>query len=286
MNQLVILFGAGGQIGSSICRLLQAPNSSALIRTVPWSVLHPMSWDDRIRLVLGLKANGDQGTVVCAGGVTNPAASRDIILEANLEFPLSIVRALADIPGFRFMTLGTIMEHFPEACRHNAYLASKQALGSAMSVLSGQPSFAGRLLHLRLHTIYSSAIPEHMFLGQMATSLRFGRPFQMSAGHQLREYHHADDFAMTVQTLLSQPWRQATLDISTGLPIQLQDLAKEIFGACGRPDLLQIGQLETPLGENDTKAFPASEPHLVQHYRDARQGAVQAICEFCRLPSS
>jgi len=253
-SRKVVLFGARGLLGSGIARALAG-------RTV--TALH---WDQAGNLdpssdsFAALCENAD---LVFANGITDPNRSESEIEASNLKFPIRVIQALEASKGAgraRYLTFGTIQEHFPEACRANPYLRSKLNLGQWMSSRLREQAVRGRYAHIQLHTLYGREPKPYSFLGQILKALRGGGDFTMSAGEQLREYHHVDDIAHAIANLMVRDWTDlpVPLDLSSGDPIRLADLAREIFVAMGREKSLKVGALATPPGENREKIFERS----------------------------
>ena len=98
----------------------------------------------------------------------------------------------------------------------------------------------------------------------------------MSDGRQLREYAHVDDLARSIAALLAQPWAgPVAIDLSTGEPASLADVARAVFQAFGCEELLQIGALPTPVGENTSAKFARSPAWILGRPRPAIEGIVQ-----------
>lgn len=268
-----MLFGSSGQIGSSLALEL---NQREIIK---------LQWSEEgsfLGKVLSTLEPGKNYDLVFAGGVTDPKLPQDRIAYSNTLFPEKIIEATGDRPGIRYLTLGTVMENFPKACESNPYLRSKLELGRWLIEKSKQPQLAGRIRHVRLHTIYGGNerrfIKPHMFLGQIAASLEAKKEFQMSSGDQLREYHHADDIAGSLAALLHREWpsqEMPILEISSGTPVRLGHLAREIFRAFGKESLLKIGAIPRAQGENLDQVFKRSEPWLLPSSREPIAGVIE-----------
>jgi nucleoside-diphosphate-sugar epimerase len=215
--------------------------------------------------------------VVFANGRTDPRFSPSELLFSNFEFPQLVVETLgARVRDARFLTLGTIMERFPAACAANAYLASKARLGQWMAEQSAR-AFA----HVRLHTVYGGAPKRHMFLGQMADAISSGKVFKMSSGQQLREYHHAEDIALSLAAILEREWDfGSAVEISSGAPLRLCDLARGVFSSFGKESLLEVGAISGASGENTEQVFPRSEAWLLPASREPLAGVVESLREF------
>jgi len=247
----VVLLGAGGQLGSALRRRLPAAHS------LPWQ--SPDLPEGPFDLVI-------------ASGLTDPRADPAALKAANLEQPLRLIEQAAAREA-RVMTFGSVMECFPEACRSNAYLAGKLALAEAIRARAAD----GRLCHLRLHTLYGGRPHRHMFLGQIVHALAAGERFAMSSGEQLREYHHADDIAQSVAALLARSWDAPVLEVSHGAPLRLAELARAVFAALGRPELLQVGALAPAPGENRERVFQRSPDWLIGRPRDSLPAVIDWV---------
>ena len=214
-----------------------------------------------------------------ASGLTNPNEGPLRLHHANVEFVQNVVTAAQGLDA-RFLTFGTIQEHFSELCATNPYLESKLELGRWMAAQTKIHGAIGRFLHLRLHTLYGGEPKPHMFIGQIVSSLQDRTVFRMSAGDQLREYHHADDVALGVRNLLQRDWHDLPgplLDMNSGKSLRLADLARTIYTAFGASDLLEIGALTRPSQENTQEVFPKSPEWLLPASREALGGVVEHL---------
>ena len=169
------------------------------------------------------------------------------------------------------------MEHFEEMCEANPYLRTKRDLGRMMAAFDDP-----RALHVRLHTVYGGTPKSHMFLGQIVDAIRESREFKMSHGQQLREFHHVEDVAAALIAILnhesgSQALLNTTMTLSSGEPVRLAELAQAIFEATGRKELLKVGAIHTPAGENTERVFPRTESHFMPRVRSAITGVTHWI---------
>ena len=270
----MILFGARGQLGSALFSVL---NEHTNIRSFAWQELetildYPVSLKSKI-------FDSRPCDVLFAAGLTNPGDSPTRLHRSNLEFVQNVVTAAQGL-DVRFLTFGTIQEHFPELCATNPYLGSKLELGRWMALQAGIHEATGRFLHLRLHTLYGGASKPHMFLGQIVRSLQDRTVFRMSSGDQLREYHHANDVALGVRNLLMHDWRELPsplLDMNSGRPLRLVDLARAIYQAFEASDLLEIGALARPSQENTQEVFPKSPEWLLPDSRESLGGVLEQL---------
>jgi nucleoside-diphosphate-sugar epimerase len=225
--------------------------------------------------------------VVFASGLTDPNASAPDLALANVEQPVSVIEATLDRNQFRYLTIGSVLETRLSLTASNRYLASKAALWAHIKRVAVDPRLDGRIMHLRGHTFYGGAPAPHSFLGQMYDSLRAGRPFRMSEGRQLREYAHVDDVALSIIALLGRPWMgPVDLNLNTGEPVRLSELARAVFRAFECEQLLQLGVLPTPAGENLDMTFPRSPAWLLGRPRPAIKGIVDWFSDLLNRPRS
>jgi len=257
-----VVFGSSGRLGSAFVR--QSTERGGAMLMIPW---------DRAETAESIPDRPCD--IVFAGGLTDPKLPEAEIRKANLEFPLEIIERTRSRPGTRYLTLGTILERFPEACSSNPYLKSKLELGRAISSLAAESLNNGRFLHIRLHTLYGGVIQRHMFLGQMATAIEKDTEFKMSAGTQLREYHHVDDIAVALDHILARAWQTSEIDLNSGEAVRLAEVAKAVFESFGKTHLLRIGALPTPAGENIDRVFERSSGFFLPVSRRPIPGIIE-----------
>ncbi len=279
----IILFGAGGRLGRAIAEAA-APVGRPVV-TVAWSEAARWAASDQRRILARFAAAGGEADIVFAGGITDPGAAEADLMRGNLGLPASVIEACADDPRYRYLTFGSALETFAGLSAGNRYLASKAALWRHLETLMAEPRLAGRIAHLRLHTLYGGTPAPHSFLGQIHESLRARRIFRMSEGRQLREYCHVADAARSVLALLSRDWRgEAVLHLSTGTPVALREVAIAVFRAFGREELLRLAALPTPGGENMDLRLPRSPAWLLGRPRAPIPGIVEWLSDLLGEP--
>jgi len=231
----------------------------------------------RQEILAELAAVEGAADIVFASGLIDPSASAGDLALANVERPIGVIEATIDWSHARYLTIGSVLETFSRLTASNRYLASKAALWVRIERIAADPRFHGRIAHLRAHTVYGGGAPAaHSFLGQMYESLHTRRPFRMSEGRQLREYTHVDDFAGSMAALLSRAWTGGvTIDLSTGEPVRLSELARAVFRAFDCEELLQVGAVPAAAGENLSGKFPRSPAWLLGRPRPPIEGIVQ-----------
>jgi nucleoside-diphosphate-sugar epimerase len=259
------------------------------VRAVTWPAFAADA-DDPSRLRAGLDAvtsGWEAYDVVFAAGVTDPAAPPEQLWRSNGAHPIAVIEATSRRENVRYLTLGTVFELFPEFAEANPYVDSKRRLWRCLQA-AGTLTRDGRVAHVRLHTVYGGRPKPHMFLGQMITALSGGTQFRMSAGHQLREYHHVQDIAGALLAILDSEstFGAEPLVLSAGEPVHLADLASAVFEACGRPDLLKVGAIAAAPSENERVRFPRSDAAVLPFYRDPFVGVAEYVRTECARMSS
>jgi nucleoside-diphosphate-sugar epimerase len=279
----VILFGSSGRIGRAVSAALA--DIGCAVQAVSWLDSSTRAVRDRREILAQLADVRGNADIVFASGLTDPSASAVDLSLANVERPVGIIEATIERKQFRYLTIGSVLETFSGLAESNRYLASKVALWARLQQLAVDPRLGGRIMHLRGHTFYGGMPVPHLFLGQMYESLRAAKPLQMSEGRQLREYAHVDDVALSIIAVLARSWSgPVAIDLSTGEPVRLADLARSIFRAFDCERLLQVGALPTPAGENLGMKFPRSPPWLLGQPRPAVEGIIAWFSDLLGRP--
>ena len=269
----LVIVGASGLIGTALVRAAGTAREVIPIPHAPFETL-----GKRITDTIGKRPSY---VVICAG-ITNPRAPVADVQKANVALPQMILDKVAPwTPESHFLTLGTVMEQFEAACAGNNYLKSKLDLGKW---IESRKDIVGKFVrHVQLHTVYGGELKHlkpYSFLGLMHSALAGGRPFPMSMGDQLREYHHVDDVASSLIKLLESKsvWEKGQPPIytlSNGKPLKLAALATAVFEKLGKPGQLQIGAVPAAAGENRKTKFKASPADILGKPRDPQQGVIQ-----------
>ena len=281
----VILFGSRGRIGRAVATALTGVGCQ--VQGMSWLDSQRKTGREPEAILTQLAVVEGDADIVFASGLTDPNASEAELTLANVERPIAVIKATIDRKQFRYLTIGSVLETFSSLAARNRYLASKAALWARIEDLAADPRLHGRVMHLRGHTFYGGSPASHLFLGQMYESLRTNQPLRMSEGRQLREYAHVEDVASSIVALLARAWSvPADVNLSTGEPIRLSDLARAVYRAFDREELLQLGALPTPGGENLDVRFPRSPAWLLGHPRPAIEGIVAWFSELLDQPAS
>jgi nucleoside-diphosphate-sugar epimerase len=278
-RQTVIL-GASGVLGEALGN--NAVNAAFLPdgRTLLQQLLDGR--DESVQAAVA--AGADRQDWIYAIGLIDPRARPDQLLCVNADGVELLRRALERAArigargqgSIRLVTFGSILEDRQDIVAANAYMRSKARLSDAFELARLSAGSQPQLVawsHIRLHTLYGGRPQSFMFLGQIEGALRNRRSFDMSAGQQLREYHHASDVAQSVLGYLAdarEPFEMIAL--SSGKPVRLGVLATAVFEHFGLSHLLRIGSIEAAPGEV-FEAVATRSVHLTAE-RDAVQGVI------------
>jgi len=287
-DKQVIIFGGSGQTGTAVFNeLLKNGYSENHIHLIPWSImgrseicLNKESLRNKLFSEVDSKISSD---FIFASGITDPLVAEEKINYSNIEFPKRVIEATFDHSDFRYLTLGSFQENDQLFYKNNKYLKSKLELGNWIVKKSQKSNGKNRFLHLRLHTLYGGKPKEHMFLGQITNAIKNETVFRMTSGLQLREYHHVDDIAVTIRSILERDWSFGpVVEINSGKPVRLAKLAKDIFKAFRKENLLEIGAIPTPTGENMEKVFQRSEEWLISNSRPSIRGVIESLKQYLK----
>lgn len=271
------IIGGRGRLGRALVRAL-GETGAALDRSVYADWSDEKAADDVARFFEPYAAS--PGVIYIAAGVTDPSRAPDDHLRVNLHLPRNVIEG-ASRHGFRVVTFGTIMEEIVGRSSGNPYYDSKVRLGDYVSAAAGRAD----VLHLRIHTLYGGGAPDRfMFLGQMLDAIDRNVPFRMSAGLQLREYHHVDD-DVAAATLLAGSGLSGAVDLSHGSPIRLRDLAIHVCEHFQFLDKLELGAIGSSTSENFDRIFPRQPLLRDIAFRDTASSVVEEL-RACRRAAS
>lgn len=133
---------------------------------------------------------------------------------------------------------GVIDESVP-AAPSSSYGRAKWAATSAALTLTG----AGLVdaIVLRPFLIYGPGQRGDMFVPAAVRACELGEPFEMSEGKQERDFVFVRDVAAAFLSACIAPASARVINIASGIPVRLLDVARAIEGAFGRCGLLRPG---------------------------------------------
>jgi len=265
---MIYLLGGRGRLARALGRLFPGAELSSPERSV-YEDWWQSDAADRVARYFSKAAPGS--SILVTSGLLDPSLSRADHERVNLQLPVQVIEG-ARKAGLRVLTFGTVMERLQEP--PNVYIDTKASLGRHVA----QRAAAGdAVTHLQIHTLYGGGEPApFMFLGQMCRALREGRPFEMSPGRQLREYHHVDDDAVATRAVLGSE-TDGVIALSHGEPCSLGQLASHVFQELGQPGLLRIGALPEPQNDNYAAVLPRPACLEGVEFRSAMDGVVEYL---------
>jgi nucleoside-diphosphate-sugar epimerase len=268
------LIGARGRLGQAIASEYAADGIVVLDRSLyeGWSA---GGGDDLVSRYFEQRAD-DRTTIFVASGLLDPNLAHEALFRVNYALPKHVIDGSAKT-GAKVVTFGTVMEGFLKS--KNAYIQSKTALGDYAADMGAK---TGRVTHVRLHTLFGRGDPSpFMFLGQMLAAIQADRPFPMTSGKQLREYHHLTDEAAAIRKI-ARFAAPGVFDLSHGKPLSLKAIAESVFAAVGKSHLLQVGALPEPQDENYDKVLQPAEFLREVEFRDSSRAIVEYMkhCYF------
>jgi nucleoside-diphosphate-sugar epimerase len=100
----------------------------------------------------------------------------------------------------------------------------------------------------RLFFLFGPHEPPQRFIPSIIRPLLRNEEAKTSHGEQIRDFMFVEDVGEAFVQLLDSDVSGA-VNIASGSPLSLKDIAEMIAGIIGRPDLLRLGALEAPAGE-------------------------------------
>jgi nucleoside-diphosphate-sugar epimerase len=96
----------------------------------------------------------------------------------------------------------------------------------------------------------------------------------MSSGLQLREYWHVSDVVKYLLSRIEQASTTGITRVTSGKPIQLRELARQIFDHFDLRELLAINALATSPHENYGRLFLPEDADIAHFMRDPIPGVI------------
>jgi nucleoside-diphosphate-sugar epimerase len=138
----------------------------------------------------------------------------------------------------RWVVAGSCFEEMP----NTRYARSKRELYLALDRLSIE------LAWVRLFHLYGPREHPQRFVPVVINALLDGRPAPLTDGNEVRDFLHVEDVAEAIVTVaMSQ--LTGIVNIGSGVPVTIREVATQIAGIVDRPDLLQFGAYRPPVKE-------------------------------------
>ncbi|MCG3149458.1 MAG: GDP-L-fucose synthase [Verrucomicrobiae bacterium] len=141
-------------------------------------------------------------------------------------------------PCRRWVVAGTCFEQFPTS----RYARCKDELRRGLEQLDIE------LAWTRIFYLYGPREHPRRFVPSVINALLDGRPARLTAGDEVRDFLHVRDVA---EALCAVALSNLTgiINIGSGQPVTVRELASEIAGIIGRPELLQFGAYQTTVSD-------------------------------------
>ena len=254
---LILLTGATGFVGRQVLRELnnrncrvrlvvrdgkQVPSSAAIEKIVATSDL----WSESVAWCADVCRGVD--TVIHVAWYAEPGRYlHSPINRECLEGTLRLAQGAIDGKVRRFVGIGTCFEYDLSAGLlsiatplrpSTPYAAAKVAAFEALTQSLAQHGV--EFAWCRLFYLYGEGEDERRLVPHLRVKLKAGELAELSSGEQIRDYLDVCDAArMIVEAALATV--QGPLNICSGIPVTIRQIAERIADEYGRRDLLRFG---------------------------------------------
>jgi nucleoside-diphosphate-sugar epimerase len=267
----VLLTGATGFIGSHVARLLVSSGEqvTALIKpsTERWRIaalvdaINIIECDVGDRAFLEPRLRHDPPDVcvhLAWHGWSGPSLTAEENL-SSLAASLELLRTLTRVGCRRFVGVGTCFEYEPVSAPmsetspvkpNDLYGVCKDSLSVVAQALA--PIARMDVAWVRVFLVYGPFDDQRRLVPSLALSLIRNQPAKMTLGEQVRDVIHVEDAASAIWAI-ARSTHTGPVNVASGVGVRVVDIAREIAGIVGRPELLQVGALP----------YRASEPPVL-----------------------
>ena len=265
------LLGGSGVIGTAISRQISQQN----LVVIPRSEYITWGEEKRFAEYFLTKELNENDTFYYCSGITNPKANAEEIALLNFQLPLAILGRSIET-GHNVVTFGTILENSKV---QNRYIDSKRKFLERASQFTNLQTHR----HYQLHTVYGFHAPKaHMLLGKIHFAIQNESILEMTSGMQLREYWHASDIVSFIASTEIGFNRENVIQVSSGYPMKLSEIAMAIFKYFSAEHLLHIGSLpDEPNELYNLEMFKQTE-NAAQYMRDPIKGIIAYLESYLR----
>ena len=264
----VFITGASGFIGSHLARLLLREGCElfALLRPAsdPWLIRDLLP---ALQVVQGDLLDPQQPWAelldeirpeVCFhfAWCTEPGVFLHSALNLNyLAASVPLAMRLAEAGCRKLVVAGSFSEYDQDRgylaedspLRPNTvYGGAKSALYQALSLWA--PGAGIELLWPRIFSVYGPGEHQKRFVPAVITATLRGEPTRLTPGEQMRDFLHVADVAGAVWAA-SQGDLTGPVNVGSGRPVAIRDLALQIGALVERPDLIRLGDLPYRQGD-------------------------------------
>jgi nucleoside-diphosphate-sugar epimerase len=176
-----------------------------------------------------------------------------------LQASLDLITAFAAAGGQRVVTAGTCAEYSwadGGICREDTTPLEPASLyGASKDTLRRMQESLARQLNLsaawgRIFFPYGPGEPAERLVPSVIRNIIAGHPARCSHGRQIRDFMYVDDVARAFTVLLDSSYTGA-VNIGTGEPVTIAEVAQSAARAAGAPELLELGAIPARAGEPD-----------------------------------
>ncbi len=257
----VFVTGASGFIGAAVMRLLleQGVETAALVKPrKPLDRLHNVDGqyvriEGRLADIASLRPQIEAfrpDTCIHLAWYAEPG--KYLYSPENvpiMQQSLTLLQTLIEVGCKQFVGVGTCAEYDTDigflredgltnpATIYAACKLSTCLIGQHMAAAAGVNFAWGRLFYL-----YGEQEDSRRLVPALIQSLRAGKPFEATAGEQVRDYLHTTDVASALITLAQQK-AQGIYNIASGIPITMRNLMETIGDVVGGKDLIRFGAI-------------------------------------------
>ena len=264
----VFITGASGFIGSQLARLLVREGNEvyALLRTSSdtWRIQDLLP---EMQVVEGDLLQPEGGWLEALKEIHPEScfhfawyAEPGVFLSSplNLRYlaaSLRLAEGLAEAGCKQLTIAGSFSEYDQElgylsensAIKPNTqYGAAKAGLYQALSLWA--PAAGIELLWPRIFSVYGPAEHEKRFVPAVILSTLRGEPTRLTPGEQMRDYLHVADAAEAVWAA-AQSGMVGPVNVASGRPVMLRELALQLGELLGHPELIRLGDLPYRQGD-------------------------------------
>lgn len=260
-----VVTGAGGFVGSRIVRALSRAGweTYAIVRGPSPRLEGAVASDRVVRCDLASAAEAGAALASLRPDVCVHAAWYAVPGEylwspendVHQRIGIEVARAAAAAGCRRFVGIGTCLEYAPsdEALTEHSpagpttpYATSKLALLDALLELGAETGM--QIAWARLFFLHGPHEDERRLVPSVISSLLDGRTVATTPGDQVRDFLHVDDAAEALRAVATADVT-GPVNVASGVATTVRAVVTAIGEILGRRDLLQIGALPYPPGE-------------------------------------